>query len=443
MNQQDLKILQEKVKLIRTEKPSNSGSESILRGSSAEHNIVDLSDKLVKDQPVIVKQLMTDNLEDKIEILFNNDVFGFSTNQEYIDYFKHITTLYSDKNLEEIFSIEYLRDKILVWLVRNKIDKKWDFDINKKLGQLKKEDAIERIYYYPINNLDIEQEFNIGPHKITFFKKERFDKFFEKIQKNESSNLDKDEFDKEVRKFQESVFASVKIKAEPRLAEKLAFEQASLLVDILKIFTPTVYFPQEHYNIELEGRVPAVREFLTSKENEVSFGITKNRNGKHLNLSLYLINNFNPFAQVLSGIFFKDDTNELRVLVKSMLPIFSKGLNDQDLHRRTATLISICESIFLFDEDEWRLEPKCKRRMSYFLLHTNPKEKEKFSQSLSKLYKVRHKIQHKSKKIHLDLIDLRDLQLKLVESLIFLMKQSRNYSIKQAWLKDLDKKSSA
>ena len=74
MNQQDLKILQEKVKLIRTEKPSNSGSESILRGSSAEHNIVDLSDKLVKDQPVIVKQLMTDNLEDKIEILFNNDV---------------------------------------------------------------------------------------------------------------------------------------------------------------------------------------------------------------------------------------------------------------------------------------------------------------------------------------------------------------------------------
>jgi hypothetical protein len=145
---------------------------------------------------------------------------------------------------------------------------------------------------------------------------------------------------------------------------------------------------------------------------------------------------------VFSHIFINTTDNELRKMIRNSINLLSTALNYEDLHRRIALRISITESIFLFDADNYKMEQKCKRRATYCLHSDNNNLKQKTYDLLGIMYKIRHKIQHKSKKLFIDLIQLKDFQILLVDVFISVIISSLKYDSKEIWLKDIDQKSS-
>lgn len=444
MIKEKLKEFTEKIKLLDHQKKSkNDSSGKVLKGSFAEHDIIDLSDKFVNTSPVVVRQLMPENLEEKIEIMIDQKWYGFESNYTYINFYKFINHLILQNNLDQIFSLEYLRFKILIWLINNKLEGIRDFDIEGEIQRLINEDVKIRLFHYPVSNLDIDQEFNVGPHKITFFKREYFDQYFKKLYGENPDEEQKKHFDRDIRKYQGGVFITIKVRAEPKIAEKIAYREACTVIDIFKLFTPTLYFPPEQCNIDLESRIPRSSDHLMSEPNEIGFTISTSRIGRHLHFTSRMLNDFSPIIQVLSGVFKNGEMNQLRELIRDSISLFSTALNNEDLHRRVALLISICESIFLFDSDNYKMEKKCKRRMAYFLQPDDMEESQKIYELLSTFYEIRHKIQHKSKKLYIDLIQMRDFQILIVEVFRLMMYESIKYNLKENWLKHLDEKSGA
>src|SRR5690606_18153096 len=228
---------------------------------------------------------------------------------------------------------------------------------------------------------------------------------------------------------------TIKVQAESKIAEKIAYKEACTVIDIFKLFTPTLYFPQEQCNIDLESRIPRSSDHLMSEPNEIGFTISTSRNGRHFHFTGSMLNDFYPIIQVLSGVFRNGDINQLRELIRDSISLFSTALNYEDLHRRVALLISICESIFLFDSDNYKMEKKCKKRMAYFLQSDDKVERQKIYDLLSNFYEIRHKIQHKSKKLYIDLIQMRDFQVFIVEVFRLMIYESIKYNLKENWLK--------
>lgn len=433
-----------KIIILRNQKSdeSNSSKEKMI-GSIAELDIVDLSDKFISSSPVIASQLMAENLDEKIEIMINQKWYGFAENATYIEFYKFINKLRLQNNIDQIFSLEYLKTKVLVWLIRNKINQNKNLDLDSEIHRLIKKDVKIRLFHYPVTNLDIESELDVGPHKINFFKREYFDKYSKKLYGDNPSNEQKDLFEKNIRKYQGRVFVTIKVKAEPKIAEKIAYKEACTVIDIFKLCTPTLYFPPEQCNIDLEGRTLQSSDHLISEPNELGFTISTSRKGRHLNFTNEMLAGFTPIIKVFSGVFIDYGNNQMRRMVRNSISLLSKSLNDEDLHRRIALLISICESIFLFDSENYKMEKKCKRRMAYFVQSDNKIEKQKIYNLLSSFYEIRHKIQHKSKRLYIDLMQMRDFQVIIVEVLRLMIYESQKFTLKEDWLKQLDEKSSA
>ena len=443
MLKEKLKEFTGKIKLLRDQNTSETNSsEKNLRGSFAEHDIVDLSDKFVNTSPVVARQLMPENLDEKIEIMIDKKWYGFEKNITYIQFYKFINQLRLQNNLDRFFSLGYLRSKILLWLIKNKIDQVQEFDLKSEILRLIEEDVKVRFFHFPVSNLDIEKEINIGPYKINFFKREYFDQYSKKLYGENPDEDQKDHFDREIRKFQGKVFVTVQVKAEPKIAEEIAYKEACTVIDIFKICTPTLYFPPEQCNIDLESRISHSSDHLMSEPRKIGFTISTSRNGRHLNFTNEMLNDFSPIIQVLGGVLI-NRSNQLCLLVKDSISLLSKALNNEDLHRRVALLISICESIFLFDNDNYKMEKRCKRRMAYFLQSDGKIQRQKVYELIGVFYDIRHNIQHKSKKLYINLIQMRDFQVLVVEVLRLMMYDSLKYNLKEDWLNQLEEKSSA
>jgi len=438
-----LKEFLEKIIVVRNQKGDERNSfERKMSGSIAELNVVDLSDKFISSSPVVARQLMPENLDEKIEIMINQKWYGFTENDSYIKFYKFINQLRLQNNIDQIFSLEYLKTKILIWLIQNKINQNENYDLDSEILRLIKNDVKIRLFHYPVTNLDIESEFNVGPHKINFFKREYFDQYLKKLYGDNPNKEEKDLFEKNIRKYQGRVFVTIKVKAEPKIAEKIAYKEACTAIDIFKLCTPTLYFPPEQCNIDLEGRTSQSSDHLISEPKELGFTISTSRKGRHLNFTREMLVGFTPIIKVLSGVFINSGNNQIRQLVRNSISLLSKSLNNEDLHRRVALLISICESIFLFDNDNYKMEKKCKRRMAYFVQSENKIEKQKMYDLIGSFYEIRHKIQHKSKRLYIDLIQMRDFQVVIVEVLRLMMYESQKFTTIEDWLKELDKKSS-
>jgi len=438
-----LKEFTGKIILLRDQDISQKkSSEKNLKGSFAENDIVDLSDKFISTSPVFARLLMPENLEEKIEIMIDKKWYGFEKNITYIQFYKFINQLRLQNNLDRYFSLEYLRSKVLLWLIKNKIDQVQEFDLESEILRLFQKDVKIRLFHFPVSNLDIEKDIIIGPHRINFFKREYFDQYSKKLYGENPDKEQKEHFDREIRKYQGKVFVTVKVRAEPKIAEKIAYREACSVIDIFKLCTPTLYFPPEQCNIDLESRISHSSDHLMSEPAELGFTISTSRKGRHLYFTKEMLDDFAPIIKVLSGVFINNN-NQLRELVRSSIDVLSRALNNEDLHRRIALLISICESIFLLENDNYRMEKKCKRRMAYFLHQENKIQRQKVSELISNFYEIRHKIQHKSKRLYIDLIQMRDFQVLIVEALRLLMYESQKFSLKEDWLNQVDEKSSA
>lgn len=409
-------------------------NETKLQGSSAEKTIIDLSDKL-STSPVIIKQYFTDLSEKKIFILINESKYGFSSDGIYKEFYKYVYEVLSHKNLYEKVSAEYLKEKLILWIVEGHISGRVNENLFSYIFRNIDRDVQNYSFYFPILNIEIDKEFNVGKSKITFFTKQ----FLKEIYQIEFlEKLGENEFEETFMKFSGKVLVSVDVFAEKKLANDLAFKYASYIVDILKLTSPTVTIPFEKCYLELESKIPFSYEYLSFKNNDFAkftYHVGVNRENQ-LNYTSEMIDSWSNFFKQFGNLFHKDD--EKSKLIKNSIIFYSKCLSEEDIHLRVSKLVMIIEGIFLKLDEKYRMESKSKRRFLYFRFHNDSQQKKEFSGILDRMYDVRHKMTHKSIRLYIDNMELREFQQEIIHVLYMLSKTAFIDFEKESFLTALD-----
>ncbi|MCU4188479.1 HEPN domain-containing protein [Flavobacterium sp. HXWNR29] len=430
----------QKVKIFEDPKKTNDNQN--WKGSSSHLGVIDLSDKIV-DNDIIVREYMSDLSDYKIYIIRDSIRYGF-IESDYYELYKFVYELSEWNNIQQNVSIEYLKEKIISWIVDVHINNVSRINLFIYLDEKLKKDINKYRFCFPILNIDIEKDFNIGDSKIMYFSKEYFDEFYKfQLSKIQSSEEYSEEiFNKLYRKYQGQVFVAIDVFAESKKAEIIAYENACFIVDVLKICGPTIQFPNEVCYLELESRMPFSYNYLRFKnDNHFDFSITTKVNRQQmLPFDSKLVNSYKVFFDEFGRLINSKYNSEMEKIVKNSLIFFSKCISETDLHLRISQLIMILESIFLLDEEKYKMENKAKRRFIDFRFNSNTKEKNDFSEILTEMYQVRHKMTHKSIRIYIDYKKLRIFQIEMINLFYSLLKQCNMFNSKELLITYLDEK---
>jgi hypothetical protein len=428
-------------KIITVENESNKQSYESWQGSSSHLGITDLSDNYV-EAPVIVTQYMSDLSDYEIYIMISNIKYGF-TESDYKLFYKLVYEISEWKNIQSNVSIDYLKEKTLRWIVDIYINNVYTIDLFSFLENNLSKDVNKYKYCFPILNIDIEKDFSIGESKIKYFSKEYFDEFYKtRLSKDECSE---ENFNKIYRKYQGQVFVEIEVFAESKKAELIAYENSCFIIDILKLCGPTIQFPTEICYLELESRMPFSYDFLRFKNDDIyDFSITTKVNrSQMLPFDLKLVNDYKPFFDEFGKLLNPKYNSEIEKLVKNSIIFYSKCISETDIHLRVSQFIMIIESIFLLDDEKYKMENKCKRRFLDFSFDSRMGEKINFNEILTEMYQIRHKMTHKSIRIFIDYAKLRIFQIEIINLLFLILRNSHNFENKELLINHLDKKATA
>lgn len=426
----------EKLKII--DKFPKSGNKPKLKGSLAEVEYVDLSDK-VAEGPVIQTQMIPEINDERLHISIGNKTYGFGTN-EYPSYYKYIYELSLLNDLHSKVSIKYLRTQTLLWIIYVFINNKARQDLLNFLLE-KLESEIKRVkYYYPILNLTIEEPFEIGEAKITYFTKEYFDKYWE--HSKEKFNSNKKEFDSLFRKYQGRVFIETEVNAESEKGQEISYRLASFTADVMILLSPTVVHPKEKCLIDLDKRIPWESEHISMDANkEFDFSISLSANRGTFDIRKEMISSIeNNMLYLFGKVVKKNPEKEIDLLIINTIKLTAKAIRETDLHLRISLMIMIIESVFLLEDEDYRMEKKCKRRMCELLNPNGGKKHQKLFDTLSNMYEIRHKMTHKVIREYIEPNKLSHFQTNLIEVILQLLGNSNLIKTKDNLIKILDKK---
>jgi len=415
----------------------NKDPERISKGSIEEIQVIDLSDKLVKDKPFIQRKYLPEISDFGISISIDDINYGFK-DSEYVSYYKFIHEILNYDSLNTKVSAEYLKEKVLLWLIDIFKFQRANQNLSNYLSAQLETDLKAKRYYYPILNLTIEEPFYIGDIQFTYMTKKYFDEYWENIK--DAGNMPKDKFDSLLKKHQGRVFVVIETLAEKEKGEQISYEKACLAADMIKLLSPTVFFPKETCYIDLEKRIPFKSEYITQNKNEkYGFEITMSANNNPFHLSKKQYQQFKASFN-LFGSLFVTEKNDLDELLINSIKLIAKAIKETDLHLRVSFLIMVLESIFLLEEEDYKMEQKSKRRMCELLFPTNGKKYQALSNVLTDMYLIRHKMTHKSIRLYIELQKLKEFQTSLIESIIRILHNKNTLKNKETLIEYLDRK---
>lgn len=405
-------------------------------GSSDHLQYVDLSDNFI-NSPIIERQYMPEYSETKIYISIDGIKYGF-IDSEYVNFYKFIYKISLWNSLYKTVSIEYLKEKTLYWIIDIYKNKKTKSDLLPFIESCLNTDIKKIKYYFPILNLDIEKSFKIGDVEFTFFTKEFFDEFWDK--KSKEMNTSEESFNSLFRKYQGQVFVLSEVEAEESKAQELAYDNVCLATDIIKLLSPTVYFPNEKCNIELESRLPFSFEHLSiESDKKFDFKISVQTNRGTFVIKNEMIEGIRENMLKLFGyLLTKNEKSDLERKIISSIQFYSRCMMENDLHLRVSHLIMITESIFLLDEETYKMENKCKKRMCQLIYRNDKKLRQSLYDCLTDMYEIRHKMTHKSIKNFIEIEKLRLLQTSIVDVFLILLDNVKGLKNKEALILNID-----
>ena len=186
--------------------------------------------------------------------------------------------------------------------------------------------------------------------------------------------------------------------------------------------------------------MPFESEHLSiDKDLEYGFNISKSANNKHFDISIQMWKSFEPMINLFSKILSFQEKKEIEKTILNSIIFFSKSLSENDLHLRISQLIMIIESIFLLETENYKMEKKCKRRMSDLLYKNEGLKKQKLFDVLTNMYEIRHSMTHKSIKKYIEQNKLREFQINIIETFTRLITLSPRIDTMKILIEELDK----
>ncbi|ADQ80028.1 hypothetical protein Palpr_1889 [Paludibacter propionicigenes WB4] len=402
-----------------------------LSGSIKERGFVDLSDKLVG----YGIERTTDHIGNTISIFIHKENGSYGFNE--FDFHKFGTLVENLNSLESFnkkASLSFIEAETLKWVINVYNSKKAESSLYDCLMSSIDLQVKPYTFYFPILNLEIETSFKIGNVEFTFFTKEYFDTLYKSL-KEKNKTLTEKTFSNIYRKdFQGKVLAKVTVTGERNKAEEIAKDVAEISVDVLKLFSETAIAVAEKKTMfDLNHKLSYQLEsnYLThNQDKEDSLSINSKYNNypftfteKHYNSAKQL--GLKTFSDFIS----KRQDCELNDIIIQSIHLFGFAISNWDLNLRCVNLITILESIFLKDDDEWKMEEKTKKRLAN-LLSNQQQEKERIKIIFSNIYQVRHKMIHKAKRLNIDFKELSEAQRIIVTAFIRLIQFNLEFGYK-------------
>jgi len=399
-----LKIIPEK------NEPSNR------RGSSEHLPFVDGSDYLTPD-PIISFELNPDNSIAKIFKTIEGKQFGFE-DHVYPQFIKFTSYIASLPVFSKYTSDEFILKETFNWVIDSFRANRIQLQLITYLQNRIEEETEIRTYHFPIMNLYIEEPFQIGNAHFQYFTKQFFDEYWEQSKKPDEK---KEDFDKLFSRYCGRVFITCTVKAESKKSEEIAFAESCLAMDVFRLHTAAVLIPTKVFKVDLDKRINInySSDHLTETtkgKRVISLSKSANNEPYHFDKRMY------NFVAANSLILFSDfiktpKTDDLYKLILHSISFYSFALSIPDFHLRISQLIMIFEG--LLHEEGWVKDMKetTKNRLCKLIFPKNPKDIAMLNSVLNSMYQVRHAITHKGKRLPIDKIKFRDLQILLIELL--------------------------
>lgn len=386
------------------------------KGSIEHIPFVDWSDKIMSD-PFISKEINYDNSITKIYKTIEGKRFGFE-DVIYPHFIKFTSLLSSLPLFKDQASQRFILDETFNWVIdsfkANRIQLQLFSYLQNRIGQ----ETEIRTYHFPVFNLHIEEPFQIGNSKFQYFTKQYFDECYNEIENPKTS---KEEFDNLFKKYYGKVVISCKAHAEPIKSEELAFIEASLAMDVFRLFSPAVFVPTVIFKVDLEKRIninPS-SDHLTEIQKDgkdISFSFDANNDPFYFDKKIY--NLVSQYGLTLFSDFIKTPKkDDLSKLILQSISFYSFTLSIQDFHLRISQLIMIIEGLLLEEGYVKDMGKKAKYRLCKLMFQEGSKEFIALNSVMTSMYNVRHEITHKGNRIHIHISHFRYLQIILVEFL--------------------------
>jgi hypothetical protein len=345
-------------------------------------------------------------------------VFRTFLNSIYKSYFLKKCTL---------FFIEEIAYK---WITSIKSENKSTVDFYYFINDLIDSKVKCHRYYYPVFNLQIEENFEIGDVRFSFFLKEQVEKY-------NSRNKENFGF---YEKLLGKVYVSTQIVAEKSKAEDVSFEKCCLAFDVLKIFICDNFYPTQKLLIDIEHRASfnyTDNYFSLIDDSLDLIHYRIGANNEHFTLKKELFNEYQEQGLKYFSEFIKSEINtELKAILINAIKTFAIAITNEDLHLRISLLLSVCEMLLLKEEEKNYTSCLCQKRFVAINNKLNYDDTLKSKQILSEFYILRNKYLHNGKRLQIHLIHLSFFQT-IVRILIRnVIRLSDNYPNKEVFLEN-------
>ncbi len=371
--------------------------------------------------------------------LIDNEWIGLN-DENTGKYGQLIYSILKRKEVNPIISFYRLKDICISWLINSYLQKE-----GRTLMQYLK-DAVEKEIgnyqiFYRIENLRISQGFNIGPVWFGSFTSEKLNdtlSFLNREKHGDLIKLAKQRFENI------TIVTYVAKEVEITKARELTKMFCSTAVNVLKIFSPTLFSPRVRCDFDLDFLLKG-----DPKSEEFSIKYSKEKKplvaNLHFNRKSYELleiddeyldfmkekgmGNFHDFLCNPKG-------TELCELIVKTIDLFGAALSVDNLHLRIINLFTISEFLLLKGNDIPILDSLKK----YFpiLISEDKNERSEIKRILTSLYSVRSSAIHHGIYKDFQLQDLSKFQWYLFSMLKKLISLSKVYDTKDEVLEEID-----
>ncbi|WP_254410958.1 HEPN domain-containing protein [Dyadobacter diqingensis] len=356
--------------------------------------------------------------------------------------YKMVENILKENSFKKYVSKSFLVKKTLQWIFsayqKKQIDEEYsNFILSESTQELKD----HKILFF-VDKIEISGIYHLGKSTLFYMNKAYIDKLEIQYKSEKRDEIQSDpSYFATIRKlYQGKVFVSTIVRAEREKAVENALKECSISIDILKICSPTLNFPEYPilFDIDKNAKRSYNHEFLQQDiVKPYSFNITGQRDQRFYTLNPdtwqnSLLNQIEIFHNFL----IQRGSNEISSLIEISITRFADALSKENLHQRIIEIFTVLESLLLKDETSSIIESVTKYCSKLVTKHMD--ERTEIIELLKKMYKVRSSLIHHGLNKDFDIEDLKKIQIVVIILLTVLIAKSTEHSSKQSILQEID-----
>jgi hypothetical protein len=324
-------------------------------------------------------------------------LIGLDTN-EYSEFKDFILKIYKDISIFQKCDFKTLIDCSFEWLLN--VHKNQQASINLLPFLTDKISALTKEYHFHfrVKALVIESKIAIGNSLFTFFNDNEISDLYSSIKKSDP-NSTLEEFKRVYNDYLDSITVLVKVKGVLERANEIAFREAELAIDVLKLFCCSYSTERLIQMFEIDYRFTqgSSTQYLQLPNGEIKDSIIqlKNLSG---NVPIQLTNDFirkaeivglNKFSQFIKE---KRDT-ELYFITLDLIKQLSIIISTYNNYEKTVKSISLFES-FCVPKNSTKAKGETILKKKIFPKLFSKNDTERLSELIRKHYEIRDKYLH-------------------------------------------------